>query len=122
MRRGPKSAKSKGAKPPIGRKSPENDARVRDLEERLAEALAQVKTRDSELGEAQEQLHTRDRELLEALEQQTATAEVLKIIGTSPSDLQPMLDTVVKSAARFCGADSATLFNLDGDALGVVAH
>ena len=116
MRRGAKPTKSKEAKPPVARKSPKDDGdRVRHLEERLAEAL-----RDK--TEAQEQLQTRDRELVEALEQQTATAEVLRIIGTSPSDLQPVLDTVVKSAARFCGADSATLFQLDGQTLGVVAH
>src|SRR5262245_5652527 len=112
----PKPAKSKEAKSPVARKSPKGDgARGRDLEKRLAEAL-----RDK--AEALGQLQTRDRDLTEALDQQTATAEVLRIIGTSPSDLQPVLDSVVKSAARFCGADSATLFKLDGDTLGVVAH
>src|SRR5262249_5856264 len=109
MRRGSKPAKDKEAKPPVARKPPRNDgAKARDLEKRLEESLGQLQTTKRELAEAQEQ--------------QTATAEVLRIIGTSPSDLQPVLDNVVKSAARFCGADSATLFKLDGDALGVVAH
>jgi len=72
MRRGPKPAKSKEAKPPIARKSPKDDgARFRDLEKRLAEAL-----RDKE--ESQEQLRTRDRELAEAQGQQTATRSHFK--------------------------------------------
>jgi GAF domain-containing protein len=56
------------------------------------------------------------------MEQQTATAEILKIISTSPTDLQPVLDAVVNSAARFCGADNATVFQLDAETLRAVAH
>jgi hypothetical protein len=55
---------------------------------------------------------TRERD--EALEQRTATAEVLKIISTSPTQLQPVLEVVVRSAARFCKADDVTIFELDG--------
>jgi GAF domain-containing protein len=62
------------------------------------------------------------RELHEAQEQQTATAEVLKIISASPAELQPVLEVVVKSAARFCEADDVTIFELDGQDLRAVAH
>jgi GAF domain-containing protein len=60
--------------------------------------------------------------LAEALEQQAATAEVLRIISTSPTKLQPVLDVVVKSAARFCGADDVTILEVDGPDLRVAAH
>jgi GAF domain-containing protein len=63
-----------------------------------------------------------EKKLTEALEQQAATAEVLRIISTSPTKLQPVLEVVVKSAARFCGADDATIFQLDGQDLYTAAH
>jgi GAF domain-containing protein len=68
------------------------------------------------------ELEARNRDLTEALEQQTATAEILRVISTSPTDLQSVLDAVVRSAARFCGADDASLFRLDGDRLRGDAH
>ena len=58
----------------------------------------------------------------EALEQQRATAEVLKIISTSPTELEPVLEVVARSAARFCKADDVTIFELDGQDLRIAAH
>jgi GAF domain-containing protein len=68
------------------------------------------------------ELEERNRDLTEALEQQTATAEILRVISTSPTDLQPVLDTVVASAARFCGAYDANLLRVDGERLRLAAH
>jgi len=68
------------------------------------------------------ELEARNRELTEALEQQTATAEVLRIISTSPTELQPVLEVVVKSAVRFCGADDAIILRLDAEHLRAAAH
>jgi signal transduction histidine kinase/putative methionine-R-sulfoxide reductase with GAF domain len=58
----------------------------------------------------------------EALEQQTATSDILRVISTSPTDLQPVLEAVAKSAARFCGADDAIILQLDGQQLRAAAH
>ena len=64
---------------------------------------------------------TRERD--EALEQQRATAEVLKIISASSrTELEPVLEVVVRSAARYCKADDVTLFELDGQDLREAAH
>ena len=63
----------------------------------------------------------RTRELSDALEQQTATAEILRVISSSPTDIQPVLDAVAENAARVCAARDAVIFRVDGDALRVVA-
>jgi GAF domain-containing protein len=62
------------------------------------------------------------RELKEAREQQAATAEVLSIISASPNELDQVLDALVRSAVRFCGADDAAIHRLDGQSLRVAAH
>jgi two-component system, NtrC family, sensor kinase len=95
MGRGPKPAKSKEAKPPVARKSPNSDgAKLRDLEKRLSEALAQ----------------------------QTATGEILRVISTSPTDVQPVLDAIAESVARLCNSRDVTMFRIDGGILQLAVH
>ncbi len=62
------------------------------------------------------------RALTESLEQQTATAEILRVISSSPTDVQPVFAAVLRSAARLCDAFDATIFQVDGDGLRLVAH
>jgi signal transduction histidine kinase len=103
MRRGAKPTKLKvESKRPAAPMSRQTDASaVRDLEERLAEALGQ--------------LEARNRELVEAHEQQTATSDILRVISTSPADAQPVFDAIVRSAVRLLfGSLSAAVALLQG--------
>ena len=68
------------------------------------------------------ELQERNAELREALEHQTATAEVLGIISRSPTDVQPVLDAIVESAARVCGIDDVVLRLHEGNIMVSRAH
>jgi len=61
-------------------------------------------------------------ETRESLERQTATAEILKVIASSPSDVQPVFDAIVETAKRLIGAFSATVTHVGGGMLHLVAH
>jgi GAF domain-containing protein len=110
MRRGAKPVKAKGeAKLPVARKSRKNEgSRAHDLEKRLAEAL-----------QREEQALKRE---AEALEQQTATAEILRVISSSPADAQPVFDAIAINALRLCDAEGVVVARYDGKLLHVAAH
>ncbi len=67
------------------------------------------------------ELEARNREITESLEQQTATAEILRVISSSPTDVQPVFDAVALSAARFCNAQNVVILRVDGDGATTVA-
>ena len=83
-----------------------------------ATALSRVKDK---LRRVTEQLESRERELAEATEQQIATGEILRVIASSPTDIQPVLDAVTESAVRLAGAKRGHIRQYDGEFLRLVA-
>jgi signal transduction histidine kinase/HAMP domain-containing protein len=70
----------------------------------------------------EQRVEDRTRELSESLEQQTATAEILRVISSSPTDVQPVLSAVAESAAHLCGASDAIIHRIEGNTMRRVAH
>jgi signal transduction histidine kinase/ribosomal protein L24 len=61
-------------------------------------------------------------ETKEALDQQTATSEILNVIASSPTEVQPVLDAIAENAARVCGASDAHIYRVDGEILREWGH
>ncbi len=68
------------------------------------------------------ELEDRNRQLTEALEQQTATSEILGVIASSPTDIQPVLDAVAEMRSAIMRGIDGSIYRIDGDILRPVAH
>src|SRR5262249_22766012 len=79
---------------PGARKPPKDDARLRNLEKRVSEAL----------------------------EQQTATSEILGVISQSPTDVEPIFETITRNAVRLCDGINGHLYRFDGELVHLAAH
>jgi signal transduction histidine kinase len=102
MRRGAKPPKAKvDAKRPVARNSRKREgSRVGDLEKRLAEALKREAA---------------------ALEQQSATSEILRVISSSPTDVQPVFDAIAAKALDLCRATTGWVYRFDGELIHIAA-
>jgi signal transduction histidine kinase/HAMP domain-containing protein len=74
-----------------------------------------------ELGRLYQQIEARNRELSQSLEQQTATSDILGVIASSPTDLQPTYQTILENITRLCESNIAALFLYDGEVLTTAA-
>ncbi|HEY1433076.1 MAG TPA: PAS-domain containing protein, partial [Stellaceae bacterium] len=73
-------------------------------------------------AELEQKVEERTAELSEALDRQTATAEVLRVISGSPTDVRPTFNAIAESATTVCGAASGGVFRFDGSLIHFVAH
>ena len=68
------------------------------------------------------ELRQRTTDLTKSLEQQTATSEVLRVISSSPTNVQPVLDTIVRTAVSLCNSYDAVILLREGETLRIAAH
>src|SRR5262249_2956608 len=98
---------------------PFSDRQIKVLETFADQAVIAIENARlfQELTHKTADLEITNSELRESLEQQTATSEILGVIASSPTDIQPVLNVIAENAARVCGAEDATIRLVEGNLL-----
>src|SRR5262245_5515210 len=102
-KKGSKNKRAKLRSSVVKTSVPEQAQTIAELRQQLSESLHRESATAKELQDYK-------RQLTEAMEQQTATSEILEVISSSPTDVQPVFDTIVQNAARLCHAANAGVF------------
>jgi GAF domain-containing protein/CheY-like chemotaxis protein len=89
---------------------------------RLLETLGNSMSVALENARLFDEVQNKNVEITEALEQQTATAEILRVTASSPTNIKPVLDAVALNAGRLCEANDVQIYQVDGDLLRQVTH
>ncbi len=120
-KKGTQNTKAK-RRSPVAKKSHPSQAQT------IAELRQKLEARNRDLAESLQResaglkkLQDRDQQFSEALEQHTATTEILSVISSSPTNLQPVMETIAESAARLCGSDDAQIYRVEADLMRKVA-
>src|SRR5215469_1389864 len=121
-KKGSKTTRTKQRRPKVKTSVAEQAQTTAELRQQLAESLRRERTTATENVRLSKELQERNAELREALEHQTATSEVLGIISRSPTDVQPVLDAIVESAAKVCEIDDVVLRLRDENKMVMRAH
>src|SRR5499433_810017 len=100
-------------------KKPPKKSTAKRRDSSLRESVSVLK---KTIGAQEKTIAAQAQEIREALEQQTATSEILRVIASSPTDIKPVLDAIVESAARVCEADDAIVWRVDGNVRRLATH
>ena len=105
----------------VGSFSPQQIAVLQTFADQAVIAIENVRL-FTELQQKNEALTSAHAQVTEALDWQTATSEILRVVASSPTDVQPVFDTIAASASRLCGGVSAIVTRFDGEMVHLVAH
>src|SRR5262245_6509414 len=95
---------------------------LQDRDQQLAESLRRESATAGENVRLSKELQDFRRQFIEGLEQQAATSKVLRVIASSPTQLQPVLDTLIENAVKLSGATMGHVRRFDGEFHRVAAH
>ena len=113
--KGSKSKKAKLRRPVVKTSLAKLAQTNAELRQQLAESLERENATADESQDC-------NRQLTDAFDQQTATSEILRVIASSLTNLQPLLDTMAENAAKLCDATDAVIFRVDNDSISQRPH